>query len=55
MVLEWVNKEDWAALLDVVPSMFSVLAGYAIIMLAANIAAMVVIKKNTEQKSYENA
>ena len=48
MVLEWVNKEDWAALLDVVPYMFYVLAGYAIIMLAANVAAMVVIRKKAK-------
>ena len=36
-VLNWVNKEDWSALLDVVPSMFSILAGYVIIMLIANL------------------
>ena len=37
MVLNWVNREDWSALLDVVPSMFSMLTGYVIIMILANI------------------
>lgn len=36
MVLDWVNKEDWISLLDVVPSMFSILAGYVIVMFLAN-------------------
>lgn len=36
MILNWVNKEDWSALMDVVPSMFSILCGYVVIMLLAN-------------------
>lgn len=28
MVLNWVNAEDWSALLDVVPSIFPILTGY---------------------------
>lgn len=36
MVLDWVNKEDWSVLLDVVPSMFSILIGYVIIMFLVN-------------------
>lgn len=36
MVLDWVNMEDWSALLDVVPSMFSILTGYVIIMFLVN-------------------
>ena len=36
MVLNWVNKEDWSALLDVVPSMFPMLTAYVIFMLLAN-------------------
>ena len=43
MVLNWVKKEDWSALLDVVPTMFIVLCVYVIILLLANI---VVIVKN---------
>lgn len=27
MVLNWVNKEDWSALFDVVPPMFQILTG----------------------------
>lgn len=41
MVLNWVNKEDWSALLDVVPSMFPILFGYVILLLLANIAVIV--------------
>lgn len=37
MVMNWVNNEDWTALMDVVPSMFTVLCGYVIIMILANI------------------
>lgn len=36
MVLNWVNKADWSALMDVVPSTFSALSGYVVIMLLAN-------------------
>ena len=36
MVLNWVNAEDWSALLDVVPSIFPILTGYVAIMLLAN-------------------
>lgn len=32
----WVNAEDWIALLDVVPTMFTILTGYVIIMFLAN-------------------
>ncbi len=41
MVVNWVNKEDWSAMLDVVPSMFPILCGYVILLLCANIAAIV--------------
>lgn len=46
MVLNRVNKEDWSALLDVVPSMFSMLTRYVIIMLFANIVPIVISKKH---------
>lgn len=45
MVLEWVNKEDWSALMDVVPSMFIVLCGYVIIMILANAGVIAVNKR----------
>lgn len=35
-ILNWVNAEDWIALLDVVPTMFTILTGYVIIMFLAN-------------------
>jgi hypothetical protein len=41
MVLNLVKKEDWSALLDVVPTMFIVLCVYVIILLLANIAVIV--------------
>ena len=41
MVLNWVNNEDWSAMMDVVPSMFAILCGYVILLLLANIAAIV--------------
>lgn len=45
MVWNWVNKEDWSALLDVVPSIFPMLTGYVIIMLLANIIPIIAVKK----------
>ena len=36
IVLDWVNTEDWTSLMDVVPSMFSILTGYVIVMFLAN-------------------
>lgn len=45
MVLNWVNKEGWSALLDVVPSMFSILTGYVIVMILANIVTIVISKR----------
>ena len=45
MAVNWVNKEDWGALMDAVPAMFPVLCGYVVIMLVANIGAIVINKK----------
>jgi hypothetical protein len=36
LVLNWVHAEDWPALSDVVPTTFSSLTGYVMIMLLAN-------------------
>lgn len=41
MVVNWVNKEDWSAMLDVVPSMFPVLCGYVVLLFGANIPVLV--------------
>ena len=43
MVLRWVYKEDWIALMDVVPSTFSMMTGYVVIMLMANTISMMTI------------
>lgn len=48
MVFNWVHKEDWSALLDVMPSMFPMLAGYVIIMLPANIIPIIIVKRQKE-------
>lgn len=45
MVLHWVNKEDWSALMDVVPSMSTILCSYVIIMLLVNAVILVVNKR----------
>ena len=45
LVLKWVNKEDWSALMDVVPSMFMVLCGYVITMILVNVMVVVTIKR----------
>lgn len=45
MIFEWVNKEDWSALLDVVPSVFYMLAGYVIVMLLANLFPVITVKR----------
>lgn len=44
-IMDWVNKEDWGALTDVVPSMFTILTGYVIIMLFANILPSISAKR----------
>ena len=45
LIFDWVNNKDWSALLDVVPSMYSMLTGYVIIMLFANALAMTQLYK----------
>lgn len=49
MVLNWVNKADWSALLDVVPSTFSTLSGYVVIMLLTN--ALLIITARHKNKN----
>lgn len=50
MVLNWVNTEDWSALLDVVPIMFTILTGYVIIMFLANAILIGFVMKNINSK-----
>lgn len=45
MVLNWVNKEDWTALLDVMPSMFKVIVVYVVIIIIANIIPIAIMRK----------
>ncbi len=47
MVLNWVNNEDWSALMDVVPSMFPILCGYVIVLILANIFPVIKTKAFT--------
>lgn len=47
-VWEWVQKEDWSAMMDVVPSTFSMLCGYVILMLLAN--GVLLIKRKSNHK-----
>lgn len=41
LVAKWILRKDWAALEDVVPSMFHVATGYVILMLLLNGVALV--------------
>jgi hypothetical protein len=40
-ILYWVNREDWTALMDVVPSTYNMFVGFAIVLILANIPALV--------------
>lgn len=44
-VLVWVNKEDWSALLDVVPYMFKAMVVYVIVMVIANAVTFLIAKE----------
>ena len=50
IILNWVNTEDWTALLDVVPTMFIILTGYVIIMFLANAILIGFTMKNIQLK-----
>ena len=45
LVVDWVNKGAWGSLTDVVPTMYSVFAGYILLMFLANIVPIVANKK----------
>ena len=40
LVFKWVEKEDWSALLDVVPTMVTLLSALTLISIVLNIAPM---------------
>ncbi len=46
LISDWVGKEDWSALMDVVPSMFWLLMGYVIVMIGANVIPLIVGRKH---------
>ena len=48
MVLNWVNMDDWSALMDVVPTMFGFLTGYVILIFLANTGALLFYKKGNK-------
>lgn len=50
MVLDWVNLEDWAALLDVIPSVFPILTSYVLIMFLANAILLSITTKKIKFK-----
>ena len=45
MVLDWVNKSDWSAMLDVVPTMFFLLCIYVVVMIFVNVFIIFKSKK----------
>lgn len=45
MVLDWVNKSDWTAMLDVVPTMFVMLCIYAVVIVFINVLIILKSKK----------
>ncbi len=45
MVLDWVNKSDWAAMLDVIPTMFVMLCIYAVVIVFINVLIILKSKK----------
>lgn len=46
MALDWVNKKDWTALMDVMLSTFIILCVYAVVLILANVITMVDKKNN---------
>ena len=45
MILGWVVKEDWSALLDVIPGMFSITSAYVIVLFIANACLISMARK----------
>lgn len=45
MILDWVNKKDWSAMLDVVPTMFFLLCIYVVVMILVNVLIIFKSKK----------
>lgn len=45
MVLDWVNKNDWTAMLDVIPTTFVMLCIYAVVIVFINVLIILKSKK----------
>ena len=45
MAVDWVCQEDWAALLDVLPTMFTIVTGYVILQILMNAIALGIRRK----------
>lgn len=54
LVFGWVIREDWVALLDVVPYIYHTLAAYVIFMILANFAAYLVLQKRLAPHSTDS-
>ena len=48
MILDWVNKNDWSAMLDVVPTMFFLLCIYVVVMILVNVLIIFKSKKQRQ-------
>ena len=51
MAVEWVQKEDWSALMDVLPGMEMVLTAAIFIGLSLNLAALVLHRVRRKEKT----
>lgn len=51
MAVKWVQKEDWSALMDVLPSMEMVLTAAIFIGLSINLAALVLHRVRRKEKT----
>ncbi len=49
MALNWVNKKDWTALMDVMPSTLVILCVYAVVLILANVITIADKKNNNCQ------
>ncbi len=53
LILKWVNKNDWSALMDVIPPMYGFFCRYVVIMLILN--AVVIVFNSRQQKTLPSA
>ena len=49
MALNWVNKKDWTALMDIMPSTLVILCVYAVVLILANVITIADKKNNNCQ------